>query len=295
MKKLNQFCRDVYHPGVHLYFALNWVLAFYCGLCLTHGHALQFSPYLIVAILTLYLSLLFLRIMDEIKDYEYDLHFNPDRPLVKKSLTHRDLYFFILISCTGFLSLNALNGYEVLAILIGQIAYSFFLLILEKKSAIVRSHMMLNLILTYPINIALSIYITALFYFHWSTDPQYEDLILMLSFASSFLYYEFSRKIFYPRDEKTGKRSYSQALGFMPSLLLSDVFAFIAMGSMLYLTQSWIPVTLFCVQILRLSRVVKKEKITLIGSAYIGLFYACWILIALLDHFNLNFHLLIRP
>ncbi len=294
MKKLNQFCREVYHPGVHLYFSLNWVLALYAGLCLNHGHALEFSPYLVVAVLTLYLSLLFLRIMDEIKDYDYDLRFNPERPLVKKSLSHRDLYLFILMSCSGFLALNVLNGVEVLMILGGQILYSFLLIVLEKNSERIRNSMLLNLLVTYPVNIALSVYVMALFYFQWSTDPLYEDLLLLLSFACAFLYYEFSRKISPTGDEAAGQRSYSKAWGLRRALILSDGLALTAILSMSYLTKSWVPLLLIAVLVMRANWVVKKKNLTLAGSAFIGLFYGAWMLIALLDYLDFHLHLLIR-
>lgn len=295
MKKLNQFCREVYHPGVHLYFSLNWVLALYAGLCLNHGHALLFSPYLVVAVLTLYLSLLFLRIMDEIKDYDYDLRFNPERPLVKKILTHKDLALFIVVSCTGFLALNALNGMEVLVLLGGQILYSFILLGLEKKSTLVREHMLVNLTLTYPVNIVLSVYVLALFYFHWSTDPLYEDVFLVASFACAFLYYEFSRKIFYPTEEIEGRRSYSSALGLWPALITSDALALAAMLSMVILTGSMLPLLLIGILVLRHRWVRRKKKLALCGTYFIGLYYGLWMLIGLLDNFDLHTNFLIGP
>jgi hypothetical protein len=78
------------------------------------------------------------------------------------------------------------------------------------------------------------------------------------------------------------------------ALILSDGLALMAILSMSYLTKSWVPLLLIAVLVMRASWVVKKKNLTLAGSAFIGLFYGAWMLIALLDYLDLHLHLLIR-
>jgi len=294
MKKFNQFCTDIYNPFVHFYFSLNWVLALFVGFSLNHQQTISFNPYLVVSIITLYLALLHLRVLDEVKDYEYDKIHNPERPLVRGSVQFKDLWLYSSIACMGFLCLNMLNGKMVLTILVIEILYSYLLISLEKKFDLIRENMLINLIFTYPVNVLLSVYAIVLFAHVSTTELHSNDYYLVTSFATAFLYYEFSRKITHPRFAKSGKKYYSDFFGFVPSLLISDFLGFISIGLMVYLTKSWLPLMLLSIQLLRLIK-SKQKNLTLFGSAFIGFFYGLWMLIGLLTQFNFHFHFSVWP
>ncbi|MCO4793977.1 MAG: hypothetical protein KC493_09705 [Bacteriovoracaceae bacterium] len=294
MKKIWSFCKDIYDPGIHIYFSLNWYLALYAAFAINHKKEWLLNSSPIKVILSLFLILFFLRIVDEIKDFEYDKIFNPDRPLVKGTVSLSDLNIYMIVIVVLTLALNYQYGWSVIYFLLFEFFYGYFLIYIEKLSKTARDHILLNLIITYPVNVLLSIYIFFVFKaeqsnIHWN---QYDTMIL-ISFACNFLYYEFTRKICWPDLAGKGQRFYSEHLGFYNSIFWTMSFSFFAMFFLIQAFDTWAPLVLLIPLGFGLSKLIrdrqKKDRsslpLQLSGSLFIGLFYAVLITLGILDFY----------
>lgn len=230
IRALAEFVQDVYAPGLHIAFAAAWYAALDGGLHVVNGLAWQPGWYLATGSAIFFVVLLFLRILDEWKDLEYDKVHNPDRPLVRGVVTLPDLYWFLAFTAFVAVGLQLLTPAGVstelpLGILVADLAYGLFLVGLERISPSVRDRMMLNLVVTYPVNVALSFHASAAFLGRTGGAWNPRVFLLIGGFAMAFLHYEFARKISWPQHAKQGKRLYSAALGVVPALLLAVGFA----------------------------------------------------------------------
>lgn len=310
MKRLWDFCRDIYNPGVHLYFAINWYFALYGAIAINHQseYILSLSP--LKVILSMFLILFYLRVIDEIKDFEYDKKFNPDRPLVKGSVTKTHLTWYLIGTIVLTLILNLYLGVSVLFFLILEFIYGYFLVFLERKNSIIRNNMMINLFFTYPVNILISVYIFLVFAveqrIHFAKNIGWNriDTYLLLSFAACFLYYEFARKISWPSKSQEGQRLYSKVLGFNTAVVFAVGSALTAMGLLFLSLNHWSVVLLFFPILLGIGKVFKERKsneksklpMTLSGSLFLGTFYGIIIVLSVLDFYmGLDFHRAIGP
>lgn len=289
------FCKSVYDPGIHFYFSLNWYLAFFSILCLNHEKTISLKLTMVIPVITLFLVLLYLRIVDEIKDFEYDKTFNPDRPLVKGIVTEKELKWYLLGICSIYFLLNLNYGQFVFWILLLDSTFSYFLISLESISKTVKNNILLNLLITYPVNVLLSFYLLFFELYIWKEDLSPKDLLLILCFALAFLNYEFCRKIKSPLNLKQGERTYSSYFGTIPSKVISDLLALSAITILMILSHSWLPLLAIIPLFWGWSLLSKNKSITLSGTAFIGLFYGICISLGILSRLNLSFHLLVRP
>ena len=241
--RFGHFVSSVYSPGLHFGFALAWCFALEGSLMsVSQGgnNRTTWRPNWgsCLETVSLFLVLFFLRGVDEWKDFEYDKKQNPDRPLVTGKTTFLDLYLYLFGTGILVLVLNLplITGRSWLPFLIlaADMFYGLLLIAIESKSAILRENVVLNLIITYPVNIVLSIYI----YFRTAEfpilDSERSGIPILGAFILAFLNYEFSRKICWPQHAPAGKRLYSSSLGAWGSASASLAFACAAAGIMTY-------------------------------------------------------------
>lgn len=301
MRKFLTFCKDVYHPGIHLYFALNWYVALHAALSMNHGRKLSFGVDSIIAVVTVFLVLFFLRIVDEIKDFDYDRVFNKDRPLIKGSVSHKNLYIYLVVTGLTVLLLNLNSGASALSILVIEIFYALLLIFIEKKSPLLKHHIVMNLLITYPVNILLSAYILRIDLFHWDAIVSDQDILLVFAFAYAFLYYEFARKISWPHQEKPGQRTYSAFFGTMNAFIVAELLAITGAAIVGFSYKTWLPLGLILPLVWGYKLLIRSKNndrpapMTLSGTAFIGLFYGIIIGLGVLDLFELSHYFLIWP
>ncbi len=294
MKKLASFCREVYHPGVHLYFSLNWYLALFSGLCLVHGRPFTLGPDALAVTGTLFLVLFYLRIIDEVKDFDYDRVFNPSRPLVRGLVTVKDLQTYLFVLIIPVIGLNILYGGTVIGLLAVELLYAYLLLPVDRLRPI-RENVILNLFVTYPVNILLSVYVLFQSLFQWGEGVLASDWSLIIAFACAFLYYEFARKITWPESQIKGQRTYSDALGTKTAVAVALGLATCAALLVTVTLKTWLPLLLLAPLGHGLSLLRRNKSMALSGTAFIGLFYGIVIAAGILARFDLRFHLLVGP
>lgn len=250
MKKLWTFLQNVFAPGLHIAFAAAWFLALVGSLVWLRGGALswRFDPPLLAGVASLLITLFYLRVVDEVKDYDYDLVHNRDRLLVLGEVSHGDLLRWALGSAALVLALNAYLAWALtpwlLVIAAADLLYGAFLLKLEQWSRTVNDRMLVNLAVTYPVNMALQGYVYVFFVFAYAATPGLRDALLVLAFVLVFLHYEFARKTTWPELTEPGERMYSNALGGGGSLAVVLGCAWSAVALVLSLLRPWERVSL---------------------------------------------------
>lgn len=278
MNKIISLMKDIYDPFVHAYFALNWCFAFFL---LWRGSDFSFEdlshhwPVILTCSVILFFVLFYLRLVDEIKDYDYDKVFNPNRPLVSgKGSVNQFLSVSLVCLLVSLLLAINLGQFAVIFLLL-HFTYSFSLWALESKVQAFKKSMSLNLLVTYPVNISLSVFLLVNYSLQNNAAFSFtgDNLMTIIVFATAFLYYEFSRKIdlFSRNDQKL----YSNELGPRLSVLLNFVWPVLTIIGLWWLLETWISLILLIPVLWGFSR-YKKEipfpfKIT--GGIFLGLFY----------------------
>lgn len=222
MSALRTFAKDVYAPGLHLAFAAAWFLALAGTLRFVEGRpGASFDLATLAAIATLFLVLFFLRVVDELKDLEYDRVHNPGRPLVRGAVTVRQLAAWLASTVAIVVTLNAPISGWLVAIAVADMAWGLALIAIERRSSRVRNGMFLNLIVTYPVNVALSVYGYAFVLARSGGAPTTRGSLVILAFALAFLNYEILRKTVWPHLADKTERLYSHALGGYGAIALA--------------------------------------------------------------------------
>ncbi|GAA1957438.1 hypothetical protein [Amycolatopsis minnesotensis] len=169
---------------------------------------------------TVVATLLFLRMLDEQKDLAYDRVHNPDRPLVAGAVTGGELRAAMAVLALAAVGMNTVLSATAAALAAAPLAYGLFLAALERWSATVRDDLLVNLVVTYPVQIVIGVYLCC------SLDGTGPLAALLALFAGVFLHFEIARKTAW--HPGPGERSYSAVLGPRASTVLALAFAALA-------------------------------------------------------------------
>ena len=225
------FAHDVYAPGLHIAFAAAWFLALDGALAVLSGQPVWRLTYLPVGVASYFLVLFYLRVLDEWKDLDYDRIHNPGRPLVRGRVSLHDLYWFLGTTAAAVIALHIVfpgfSGRSLwpLAIITADLGYGVLLVGLERISKAVKESIFLNLLVTYPVNVALSVYSYAAYMGRTGSELRMKPILLIAAFALAFLHYEFARKTAWSWQAKPGKRLYSSQLGERTAAMFTLLFA----------------------------------------------------------------------
>jgi hypothetical protein len=218
-----RFTLAVFAPHVYLTYAVLWVLALESSASLlAHGNWRPSAGTLVRAV-SVVLALLYLRIVDEQKDLVYDRQHNPERPLVKGDIGHGELRAAMAAITIALVLLNAWLSLAALAVLVVDLGYALLLFMLEQRSPRIRDELLLNLAVTYPVQLLLSVYVYLSAagetggYIGWRAVP------LLAIFVCVFMHFEFARKTAWGGAD--GARLYSAVLGPARSARLAAGFA----------------------------------------------------------------------
>lgn len=255
VRRLLHFTKVMYKPHYLLYGVL-WVFALEATIALLTVPWEVWRPgaATLCRVVVVAAVLLYLRMVDEQKDLEYDRVHNPDRPLVTGAVTAADLRLGMVVLAAGSLAASLLLSVRS-ALAIGLVLlYGLALWGLERVSARVRDGILVNLLVTYPVQLLVTAYVLvsvldtpglprgwasyepctvcggrpATF---WSLAP------VALIFAGAFLQFEFARKT--AREQRPGEHYYSNPLGPGMSCAASLLFVAVAIGADLALVRPW--------------------------------------------------------
>jgi hypothetical protein len=165
--------------------------------------------------------LFYLRAVDEIKDYDYDRQFNPDRPLVTGMVNRTDLHLLMAALAGLTLVINLGAGPTVLGVLLLNLVWGYALIWLERLFPIIARSIFVNLAVTYPVNVLLSIYLLLLSMQAAQVPLSWAAAGLVLAYALAFLHFEFARKTTWTNLSAPTENLYSNAIGTRRSAALA--------------------------------------------------------------------------
>jgi 4-hydroxybenzoate polyprenyltransferase len=160
-----------------------------------------------------FLYLFKLRLYDEIKDYEFDVEHNPERPLARGLVTHREVRAATLICIVLELILFSYAGWGPFTAIVFAIAYSLLMNSEFFIKELIRPHLTFyGMIHTVSASLlSLALLATARGVLPWQLSSA--DLVFALICWGVFNVFEIARKTFAPAEEKERVDSYSKLWG----------------------------------------------------------------------------------
>ncbi|WP_431962726.1 hypothetical protein [Nocardia sp. bgisy134] len=294
VRRLARFTAVMYKPHYLLY-AVVFVLALEGTAALVSQPETPWQPSsaTVSRIVVVAFVLLYLRMVDEQKDLDYDRVHNPDRPLVTGAVSTGELR-----AAMGVLAIGAVGASLVLAAVSGVaiaavLAYGLFLWAVERWSAAVRTGILLNLVVTYPIQILIAGYVLISAIDTGEVAARWQAVAAVAIFAGAFLHFEFARKT--ARERRPGEHLYSNRWGVTGCAVAILGFAVLAVAVDSVLVQpwersgvravaAWIPVALLLIPVYgewRFLRSGKPEHPVLPAVAFVFALYLALIAQAL--------------
>jgi hypothetical protein len=238
--RLGAFVLRMFRPQVYASYGVLWALALEGSAVLIAGTGRGWSPSWRTAVRagTLVLILLFLRMADEQKDLDYDRVHHPDRPLVTGAISGAELRAGMAVIVVLIAGANAAVSRLSIPLALAAPGYAVLLALLERRSARIRDSQLLNLAVTYPVQVIAGVYVYLSLADCGTVSIGWRVLPLLLVFAGTFLHFEFARKT--ERDPAPDQRMYSATvLGPVGSGLAALTSAAVAVAAGLLLFRPW--------------------------------------------------------
>ena len=238
--RLRAFARVVFEPRLHTAFAAAWSLSLLGALHVVSGlRPWRIDARAALLVLSVFLCLFFLRMVDEVKDHAYDVVHNPGRPLVTGLVSRRDIARYLAVLSLVVLAANAAVAWPLAAWLAIDLLYGLLQIALERWSRPVRESLPLNLVAVYPVNVGLSVYTLFFFVAVTGVPVGASHVLLVVAYACAFLHFELARKSGWPHLAAPGERLYSQSWGLGGALAVAAVFGVAAPGIVVALLAPW--------------------------------------------------------
>ncbi|WP_280334309.1 hypothetical protein [Nocardia wallacei] len=236
--RLARFTRARYEPHYLLY-AVLFTLALEGTAALVSHPDASWRPggATVVRIVVVAFVLLYLRMVDEQKDLDYDRVHHPDRPLVTGAVRAADLRMAMALIAAGAIAGSLALSVGSAVVVAAALAYGLALWGLERASATVRDAIMVNLAVTYPVQLFIIGYLVVSAIDTGQVDSGWPAAAVAVLFAGAFLQFEFARKT--AREPRPGEWFYSNALGAAGSTAAGVACAVIAVACDLILVRPW--------------------------------------------------------
>ena len=197
----------------------------------------------IVGAYTVFAFLMWLRIADDLKDYETDLRLFPDRPLPSGRVTKRDIVIIFIIVELIALVLNLLfmNNFPFFCLLY---AYGYLMSKWFFRKKVIQPSLPLALVTHNPVQMFVNIYIISFTVIKYDLAPI--TLITVLALWTLYfpaLIWEVSRKIRAPKDEND-YTTYSKLFGYQKSTIFVMILTLVDIITNMILVYSLNKVTI---------------------------------------------------
>lgn len=239
-QRLNQFSRIIYEPKQHLLFASLWFLSIQ-GLFVLHSetHTWRWGLPTLISVFTFFGVLFVLRAIDEVKDLAYDQQYNPDRPLVSGAVSMMDIRSYVIVGTLLMMAVNLVLAWPLALFVMLNIGYGLLLMWLEKAIPLMDRSLFFNLLLTYPVSIALSFYTLLQVQFTHQVHFSPDLLLIIGCYILAFLHFEIIRKSMWQNLTAAGEKLYSAEIGTAAALTLGSLCGVLAIGGMLLINRPW--------------------------------------------------------
>ncbi|MFF3614947.1 hypothetical protein [Streptomyces sp. NPDC002580] len=231
--RLGRFVLTRFTPHLYATYGLLWVLALEGSASAASGTVWRPSGATWARVVTVVLALLFLRMLDERKDLAHDRVHHPDRPLVTGAIIAGELSGAMTLITVVVTGLNAALSTAAVLLILATLAYGLFLAVLERRSSAVRDRQLLNLAVTYPVQVLLGCYVYGSLVAAGTVAADRRGAVLLGLCACVFLHFEFARKTAW--ETPPGARLYSTDLGPRRSAAVTAGLAAGAVGCQILL------------------------------------------------------------
>ena len=231
----------MYRPSIQLPYSVSWGLGLTALFACVTGAVASWRPdaELIVTVVTLVITMLLIRAMDDIRDLEYDRRANPGRPLPSGLVRERDLVTMVAIGSAVLLLINANRG-AALAMLVVQLVYTFAVVAIERlRGWPHRDRLGLQLAINLPILIMLSLYVYLGFLRAEDVRPNAAGFAVVAGATVAALCMELGRKV--TRTPPEGEKTYVSVLGASGTSLTALGSAVAALLIVLLALAPWHP------------------------------------------------------
>ncbi len=211
-KRFYLYLKERFPPFLYFIF----ILLFFFSIYLSTEPA-KFSCFTILGFLTVFLVFLHLRLMDEIKDFEEDKLYFPDRPVQRGLISLKEIKVVLLITIFAEILLNMFLSLKIFISFLFVLFYSFLMFFEFFLKKILRKN-----ILYYSLPHLLIIPLLAFYIFQYNPDFALapHSLLLLIFVYSSGLCLEISRKLTLPSSHLPPFYSYTHAIGFKNAFLI---------------------------------------------------------------------------
>lgn len=214
--RMNLYLKEMYPVHSRLAIATVYVLSFYYLLQRIYDvKSAWLTAFSFSAILSIFLLLLILRLMDELKDKAIDRELFSERPLPSGRVEETDIVLSLWLTVMTFLGINILviENFWLALIVLG---YTFLMFRYFFMASLLRKNLILNLLTHNPVMPLMLVYIYGLFIaehdLSFINSGWFPVSLLILMFWSMSLAWEIARKIRSQKDENTYV-TYSQIFG----------------------------------------------------------------------------------
>jgi 4-hydroxybenzoate polyprenyltransferase len=177
-------------------------------------------PMLGIVVATVFADLLIMRVLDDIRDRDYDRVANPERPVASGAVPLRDLCTLTAVCVTAIVVVN-LSFHTGMLVVVGQLVYAAALMAVGQRFPATRGdNLVLNVLLGFPVQLLLYVYLLAAFaeMAPGAATARVGVLgILILTLLAGQV--EFGKKL--ARRPAAGERSYTNSLGYLSTSLLT--------------------------------------------------------------------------
>jgi hypothetical protein len=177
-------------------------------------------PMLGIVTVTLFADLLIMRVLDDIRDQDYDRVADPQRPVATGAVQLRDLSA-LTAACVTLIVLANLFFHAGMVVIVVQLLYAAAVMAVGQRFPATRGdNLILNVLIGFPVQLLLYVYLFVAFIEIQGGAPHTAVGavgILILTLCATQL--EFGKKL--ARRPVAGERSYTNSLGYLTTLLLT--------------------------------------------------------------------------
>ncbi|WP_194819073.1 UbiA family prenyltransferase [Nocardia sp. XZ_19_385] len=268
LARLAHFTKVMYKPHYLLY-AIIWVLALEGTAAVVAQPGTPWRPTgaTVVRIAVVAITLLYLRMLDEQKDLEYDRLHNPDRPLVTGAVSASELRFAMAVLAAVAIGLSLTLSLRSALLIAAVLAYGLALWAMERLSESLRTGILLNLAVTYPIQLLVIAYVLGSGIDTGEVRADWRIAATALVSTGVFLSFEVARKT--TRANRPGELLYSRTLGPIGSAITALLLAATAVAAYLTLIRpvltapvvlEWIPLALLVIPAAATWQFVRSDR-----------------------------------
>lgn len=228
--RLYHFAVKANPPAIYLPLTLLWAAGL-TGLLVVSAAPAHRWPHdagVLVTAVTLFLAMLLLRALDDLRDLDYDRVHAPQRALPSGAVSVRDLVILASVGAVALLALNAGRGAGllVLAVLLGYTAGLITVNVRLHWPA--SENLLLHLALNLPIQVLLSLYVYVAFLQANRLPLATTGVCATAAVVLAFVHLEFARKA--TRAPARAERTYVHHLGLGGTLAVASAAAVLAVG-----------------------------------------------------------------